>query len=95
MRSWRRCSERIRRGSGHYRHTLIDVVAEPRLDRGNAEVVLNSDDGQEAIKEAEGLSRRFRVEGVPFFIISGKITLAGAQQPDAFIAAFRQAVVQN
>jgi predicted DsbA family dithiol-disulfide isomerase len=42
----------------------------------------------EAIKEAEGLSRQFRVDGVPFFIINAKITLAGAQQSDAFIAAF-------
>ena len=54
--------------------------------------MLNSDDGMEAIKEAEGLSRRHRVEGVPFFIINGKITLAGAQPPDAFLEAFRQAV---
>ena len=57
-----------------------------------AEAVLNGDDGLEAIKEAEELSRRFRVDGVPFFIINGKITLSGAQQPDAFLEAFRQAI---
>jgi predicted DsbA family dithiol-disulfide isomerase len=28
---------------------------------------------------------------VPFFIIDGRITLSGAQQPDAFLDAFRQA----
>ena len=73
------------------RQTLLDVVAEAGLDRDKAEAVLNSDDGLEAIKEAEELSRRHRVDGVPFFIINGKITLSGAQQPDAFLEAFRQA----
>ena len=74
------------------RQTLIDVVAEAGLDRDKAEAVLNSDDGLEAIKEAEELARRLRVEGVPFFIVNGKITLSGAQQPDAFLEAFRQAL---
>ena len=35
--------------------------------------------------------RSVAVEGVPFFIIDGKITLSGAQPPDAFLEAFRQA----
>src|ERR1700737_387756 len=35
--------------------TLIDVVAEAGLDPHKAEVVLNSDEGLEAIKEAESL----------------------------------------
>jgi predicted DsbA family dithiol-disulfide isomerase len=72
------------------RRTLIDVVAEVGLNRAKVGSVLDSDDGLEAMKEAEELSRRFRVEGVPFFIIGGKITLSGAQQPDAFLDAFNQ-----
>ena len=74
------------------RQTLIDVVAEAGLDRHQAEAVLNSDDGQEAIKEAGEQARRFRVEGVPFFIIDDKITMSGAQPPEAFLEAFRQAL---
>jgi predicted DsbA family dithiol-disulfide isomerase len=72
------------------RQALIDVVAEAGLDRHQAEAVLNSDEGLEAIKEADGVARRFRVEGVPFFVINGRITLSGAQQPDAFLEAFGQ-----
>jgi predicted DsbA family dithiol-disulfide isomerase len=45
----------------------------------------------EAIKEADEQARRHRVDGVPFFIINGKITLSGAQPPEAFLDAFRQA----
>src|SRR5262249_18383686 len=58
------------------RQTLLDVVAEAGLERHKAEAVLNSDDGLEAIKEAEAQARRFRVEGVPFFIINGSLTLS-------------------
>ena len=75
--------------------TLLDVVAEAGLDRHRAEAVLNSDDGLEAIREGEEMSRRFRVDGVPFFIIDGKITLPGAQPPDAFVEAFRQALARK
>ena len=73
------------------RKTLIDVVAEAGLDRDNAEAVLGSDEGMEAIKEAGEQARQFRVDGVPFFIIDGMVTLSGAQPPDAFVAAFAQA----
>jgi predicted DsbA family dithiol-disulfide isomerase len=75
--------------------TLLDVLAEAGLDRHKAESVLNGSDGLQAIKEAGEQSRRFRVDGVPFFIVSGKITLSGAQQPEAFVAAFNQALVGN
>jgi predicted DsbA family dithiol-disulfide isomerase len=74
------------------RQTLIDVVAEAGLARQLAEGVLNSDEGMDAIKAAEELSRRFRVDGVPFFIINNEITLSGAQQPGAFLDAFREAI---
>jgi predicted DsbA family dithiol-disulfide isomerase len=77
------------------RATLLDVVAEVGLERQRAEAVLNSDEGTEAMKEAEGLSRRHQVDGVPFFIINGKITLGGAQQPEAFLEAFRRALLKT
>jgi predicted DsbA family dithiol-disulfide isomerase len=73
------------------RQTLLDVVADAGLDRHKAEALLNSDDGLEAIKEAEALARRFGVDGVPFFVVNSTLTLSGAQQPDAFLAVFRQA----
>jgi predicted DsbA family dithiol-disulfide isomerase len=69
---------------------LIDVVAEAGLDRVKAEGVLKSGAGLEAIEEAGEQIRRFRVEGVPFFIVNGEVTLSGAQVPDAFLAAFSQ-----
>jgi len=75
--------------------TLLDVVAEAGLDRGKAEGVLTSGGGQEAIREADELARRVRVEGVPSFVINGRVTLSGAQPPEAFLAAFRQALASK
>ena len=77
------------------RQTLIEVVVEAGLDRQIAETVLNSDEGMDAIKETERLSRRLGVDGVPFFIFSNEITLSGAQQPDTFLDAFRMAVTSQ
>ena len=71
--------------------TLLDVIAEAGLDRGKADAELNGGEGMDAIKEAEELSRQRRVDGVPFFVVNGEITLSGAQQPEAFLEAFKQA----
>jgi predicted DsbA family dithiol-disulfide isomerase len=53
---------------------------------------MDSSAGLDAIKEADEQARQFRVEGVPFFIVNGTITLSGAQQPETFLEAFRQAL---
>ena len=74
------------------KETLLDVVAKVGLDCSKAEAVLSSDDGIEALKEAEGLSRRHHVDGVPFFIVNGQFHLSGAQQVDTFLEAFGQAL---
>jgi predicted DsbA family dithiol-disulfide isomerase len=73
------------------RQTLIAVVAQAGLEPHLAEATLNGEGGMDAIKEAEELSRRHPIGGVPFFIINNQITLSGAQQPDAFLDAFRAA----
>jgi predicted DsbA family dithiol-disulfide isomerase len=77
------------------RQTLLDVAAEAGLRRHQAEAMLSSDDGLQAIKDADALARRLGVDGVPFFLVNGEITLSGARQPEAFLEAFRQAVAKN
>jgi predicted DsbA family dithiol-disulfide isomerase len=73
------------------RQALLDVVAEAGLDRQKAADLLDGGEGLEAIQASEEQARRLRVEGVPFFIINEKLTLSGAQQPEASLVAFRQA----
>ncbi len=74
------------------RQTLIDVVSEAGLGRQVAESMLGSDEGMEVISNAQELSQRHLVTGVPFFIINNAITLSGAQEPDTFLEVFRQAI---
>lgn len=74
------------------RQILIDVVSEAGLGRQVAESMLASDEGMDMISNARELSQRHQVTGVPFFIINDSITLSGAQEPETFVDAFRQAV---
>ena len=69
--------------------TLIDVVVQAGLGAASVETLLASRQGMDAIREAEALSRRYQVDGVPYFIVNGQIALAGAQPASAFLDAFR------
>jgi len=71
--------------------TLIDVVAEAGLERKFAETVLNSETGLEVIVQAGERSQQYQVDSVPFFIINNAVTLSGAQVPETFLDAFKQA----
>src|SRR5262249_52884025 len=78
-----------------HRQMLVDVAGEAGLGRDESEAGLNSGGGLEAVKEADALSRRLGVDGVPFFIVNGTLTLSGAQQPDAFLEAFKRAAAMQ
>jgi len=74
------------------RQALIDVASGAGLDRQGAETMLDSNEGMNVIEEAGELSQRHQVSGVPFLIINSAITLSGAQAPETFMEAFRQAI---
>ena len=69
--------------------TLIDVGAEAGLDRHAVETMLDCDEGMDAIANARGMSQRYGVDGVPFFIINQKIALSGAQESEVFVEVFK------
>ncbi|MEZ5949080.1 MAG: DsbA family oxidoreductase [Planctomycetaceae bacterium] len=70
--------------------TLLDVIVDVGLERSAAEAVLGGDDGMEAVKEGEKLSKQHHVDSVPFFVVNGMFTLAGAQLPEEFLRLFRE-----
>ncbi|QDV56274.1 DsbA family oxidoreductase [Rosistilla oblonga] len=74
------------------RQTLMDVTAEAGLNRQASEDMLNSDDGMEVISNGSEMSQQHQVDGVPFFIINNAVTLSGAQAPETFLDAFKQAI---
>ncbi len=73
------------------RQTLIKVVTEAGLDRQAAETMLDSDEGMDVIAKSREMSQHHGVDGVPFFIINQKLTLAGAQDSEMFVKAFQNA----
>lgn len=53
--------------------------------------LLEGDDFEaEVASEATDFQRRYRISGVPFFIVDGKMAVSGAQEADVLAEAFEQ-----
>lgn len=74
---------------------LLGVVAGAGLDRGRAESLLADEADIEAMRREEAEAQRRGVSGVPFYVINSTLALSGAREPDAFLAAFRQAGAES
>jgi predicted DsbA family dithiol-disulfide isomerase len=71
--------------------TLTHVAAEARLDRTETEAFLASETGVVEVKAEEAVGRQLGIRGVPYFVFNGSIAISGAQTPDIFVSAIRQA----
>lgn len=70
---------------------LTHVAAEAGLDRTETDTFLASDDGAVEVKGEEAVGRQLGISGVPYFIFNGSVAISGAQSPDIFVSAIRQA----
>ncbi len=70
---------------------LTHVADEAGLDRTEAETFLASDKGVVEVKGEETAGRKLGIRGVPYFVLNGSIAISGAQSPDIFVSAIRQA----
>ena len=75
--------------------TLTHVAAETGLDRTEAETFLASETGVVEVKAEEAIGRRLGIRGVPYFVFNGTVSISGAQPPDMFVSAIRQAEKQS
>ena len=75
--------------------TLTHVAAEAGLDRTETEEFLESEKGVVEVKAEEGVGRRLGIRGVPYFVFNGTVSISGAQPPDMFVSAIRQAEKQS
>ena len=71
--------------------TLTHVAAESGLDRTETDTFLASEKGMVEVKAEEAVGRRLGIRGVPYFVFNGSIAISGAQTPDIFVSAIRQA----
>lgn len=70
---------------------LVDIAGAAGLDAKQAEDMLNSDAGAEAVRGEENEARRIGVSSVPLFLINGRHTVSGAQEAGTLISAFDRA----
>jgi predicted DsbA family dithiol-disulfide isomerase len=65
------------------------------LDAVAVESFLQSEEGTTEVKAEEATGHRLGIRGVPYFVLNGSISISGAQPPDIFVSAIRQAEKQS
>jgi predicted DsbA family dithiol-disulfide isomerase len=70
---------------------LTHVADEAGLDQTETEHFLASDNGMVEVKAEEAVGRRLGISGVPYFVFDGNSAISGAQSPDIFVSAIREA----
>jgi len=74
---------------------LADVAQKAGLDRADALRSLESGEYAGAVEADKAQAGRYGISGVPFFVIDGKYGLSGAQEPEVFLKALRQAAAEK
>jgi predicted DsbA family dithiol-disulfide isomerase len=71
--------------------TLLELAEKVGFDKDEVRTHLESNDGVELLRTEEQKGLRLGVNGVPYFRINDIYGISGAQAPDRFINAFREA----
>jgi predicted DsbA family dithiol-disulfide isomerase len=70
---------------------LVTLAAEAGLDPDKTRAVLEQDAYADAVQADIAQARAYGIQGVPFYVIDEKYGVSGAQRPETFAAALRQA----
>jgi predicted DsbA family dithiol-disulfide isomerase len=74
---------------------LASAAAACGMDGAAVRAKLASDDDKDAVRADIEKAQSIGVNGVPFFIIDGRLGLSGAQPPEAIVAAMREALEER
>ena len=74
---------------------LADLAAEIGLDRADVVRALTDHDYLADVKADVAQANAFGIQGVPFFVIDGRYGISGAQDPETFAEALRQAQIEK
>ncbi|HEY5038237.1 MAG TPA: DsbA family protein, partial [bacterium] len=66
---------------------LAEVVVEAGLDASKVKKLLENNEGERGVREAEERAYNLGVLGVPFFIFNGKTAISGVQPLEVFVSA--------
>lgn len=71
--------------------TLTEIGTSIGLDQLALATMLNSTDYTDEVRYDEQTAQNIGVKGVPFFVFNQKLAVSGAQPPETFLGAMRQA----
>jgi predicted DsbA family dithiol-disulfide isomerase len=74
------------------RQVLAELGAGAGLDRAEVEELLTGGRGAGEVRLEEERGRRLGINGVPYFLIEGRVTLSGAHEPEIIVGALEKAV---
>ncbi|HZK59177.1 MAG TPA: DsbA family oxidoreductase [Cryobacterium sp.] len=74
---------------------LADLAAGIGLDRADVVRALTAHEFLADVKADVAQAAAYGIQGVPFFVIDGKFGISGAQDPDTFAQALRQALTEK
>ena len=73
------------------RTALADAATNAGMDKETVQKFLASDELTDQVKaEASEWQRKYRIGGVPFFVIDGKYKVEGAQEAETFAGIFEE-----
>lgn len=72
--------------------TLKDAAAAGGVPADAVDALLAGSEGEAGVREDMELARRLGISAVPFFVLDGRLAVRGAQPPEAFAGAIRQAL---
>jgi predicted DsbA family dithiol-disulfide isomerase len=73
---------------------LVDLAAEVGLDATEVRTALTGDDYTADVEQDVAQAAAYGIRGVPFFVLDGRLAVSGAQPPEVFASALRQATEQ-
>jgi predicted DsbA family dithiol-disulfide isomerase len=71
--------------------SLIEIGVAAGLDKLSVATMLQGKDFTDEVRYDEQTAQSIGVKGVPFFVFNQKLAVSGAQPPEAFLGAMRQA----
>jgi predicted DsbA family dithiol-disulfide isomerase len=70
--------------------TLAKVAATAGLDPDDIQQLLNGDDYADEVRQDEEAASGIGINGVPFYVLDGRLGVSGAQSAETFTAALQQ-----
>ena len=74
---------------------LAQLAAEVGLDPQDVSRSLDADEHRAEVRADQEQAARLGINGVPFFVIDGRYGISGAQSPEMFVEALRQAAAEK